>query len=461
MMALDLKQELRLTQQLVITPQLQQAIKLLQLNRIELQEVIQEELSSNPLLEEEEESFGVGAKEAETEGEFEEYWEGLGVDSHWSPSPPRRSVFDEEDRRIEDFATRQITLQEYLLWQLRMAPLGPEELRIGEQIVGNIDDDGYLRASVEEIAASCGSSTEAVERVLEVIQSFDPPGVGARDLRECLLLQLSQKEEPNPMAEALLRDHFDALKRGDYQALAKGLGLQIEEVLEVIEQIKRLEPKPGRPFGPEAARVIVPDVIIYKTGNDFEVALNDDGLPKLRINRHYRRMLEEGGEGVPVEYLKEKMRAAQWLIKSLEQRQQTLYKVTKSIVKFQKEFLEKGIDYLRPLILRDVAEDVGMHESTISRVTTNKYAVTPQGLFELKFFFSGKVGEGAVEMSVRRVKKLIQEIIAEEDPRAPYSDQRIVEILKARYGLEIARRTVAKYREGLAIPSSKERRRTW
>ncbi len=344
---------------------------------------------------------------------------------------------------------------------MRMAPLGPEELRIGEQIVGNIDDDGYLRASVEEIAASCGSSTEAVERVLEVIQSFDPPGVGARDLRECLLLQLSQKEEPNPMAEALLRDHFDALKRGDYQALAKGLGLQIEEVLEVIEQIKRLEPKPGRPFSPEAARVIVPDVIIYKTGNDFEVALNDDGLPKLRINRHYRRMLEEGGEGVPVEYLKEKMRAAQWLIKSLEQRQQTLYKVTKSIVKFQREFLEKGIDYLRPLILRDVAEDVGMHESTISRVTTNKYAVTPQGLFELKFFFSGKVGEGAVEMSVRRVKKLIQEIIAEEDPRAPYSDQRIVEILKARYGLEIARRTVAKYREGLAIPSSKERRRTW
>lgn len=460
-MVLDLKQELRLTQQLVITPQLQQAIKLLQLNRMELQEVIREELASNPLLEEEEEPFGVRTKEAEAEGEFEEYWEGLGVDIHWGPSPPRRSALDEDDRRPEDFATRQVTLQEYLLWQLRMAPLGPQEMRIGEEIIGNIDEDGYLRASVEEIASSCGSSTEAVERVLEVIQSFDPPGVGARDLKECLLLQLSQQEESSPLVEAILRDHFDALKRGDYQSIAKDLGLRMEEVLELMEQIKRLEPKPGRPFAPEATRVIVPDVIIYKTGDGFEVALNDDGLPKLRISRHYRRMLEEGGEGVPVEYLKEKMRAAQWLIKSLEQRQQTLYKVTKSIVKFQREFLDKGIDYLRPLILRDVAEDVGMHESTISRVTTNKFAMTPQGLFELKFFFSGKVGDGAVEMSVRRVKKLIQEIIAEEDPRAPYSDQRIVEILKARYGLEIARRTVAKYREGLAIPSSKQRRRNW
>lgn len=460
-MVLDLKQELRLTQQLVITPQLQQAIKLLQLNRMELQEVIREELASNPLLEEEEEPFGVRTKEAEAEGEFEEYWEGLGVDIHWGPSPPRRSALDEDDRRPEDFATRQVTLQEYLLWQLRMAPLGPQEMRIGEEIIGNIDEDGYLRASVEEIASSCGSSTEAVERVLEVIQSFDPPGVGARDLKECLLLQLSQQEESSPLIEAILRDHFDALKRGDYQSIAKDLGLRMEEVLELMEQIKRLEPKPGRPFAPEAARVIVPDVIIYKTEDGFEVALNDDGLPKLRISRHYRRMLEEGREGVPVEYLKEKMRAAQWLIKSLEQRQQTLYKVTKSIVKFQREFLDKGIDYLRPLTLRDVAEDVGMHESTISRVTTNKFAVTPQGLFELKFFFSGKVGDGAVEMSVRRVKKLIQEIIAEEDPRAPYSDQRIVEILKARYGLEIARRTVAKYREALAIPSSKQRRRNW
>ncbi len=460
-MALDLKQEPRLSQQLVITPQLQQAIKLLQLNRIELQEVIREELEANPMLEEEE-PYGLEHKRPETqEGEWEEYWEGLGVETSWGVRPPKRTTFDDEDRRIEDFATRHVTLGEYLMWQLRMTALDPQQMRIGELIVGNIDDDGYLRASLEEIASSAGVRTEEVQEVLKVIQSFDPPGVGARDLRECFLLQLDQSAERDPILEAIVRDHFDDLKKGDYRSIAEAIGVEPQEVLQAVERLRKLEPKPGRPFAPEAARVIVPDVIIYKAGDDFEVALNEDGLPRLRISRYYRQMLDEGGEGIPTEYLKEKLRAAQWLIKSLEQRQQTLYKVTKSIVKFQREFLEKGIDYLKPLILRDVAEDVGMHESTISRVTTNKYAYTPQGLFELKFFFSGRVGDGAVEMSVRRVKKLIEEIIAKEDPRSPYSDQKIAEMLKARYGLAIARRTVAKYRETLGIPSSKERRRTW
>ena len=455
---MEIKQELRIATQLVMTPQLQQAIRLLQLSRLELQEFIQQELKENPLLEEVEEvREPVPSKENPSqEISWEEY-----VERFWGEPYPTARVIRDEEVHWEDFLTRPSTLTDHLLWQLRMTDLSPKEMMIGEEIIGNIDEDGYLRATVKEIAEEVDAQVPEVEKVLRLIQSFDPPGVGARDLRECLLIQLRQLPESSPLPRILLEEHFEQLKKRDYPALAKALGIPLEDVLKAVEVITGLEPKPGRPFGPEPPRIIIPDVFIYKREGEFEVVLNEDHLPHLRINPHYQKMLQQGGSGVPVDYLKEKMRSAQWLIKSLQQRQDTLYRVTKSIVKFQWEFLEKGIDYLRPLVLRDVAEDVGLHESTVSRVTTNKYAFTPQGLFELKFFFSGKIGEGPDEVSVRRVKKLIKEIISQEDPRKPYSDQKLSQILRVRYNIKVARRTVAKYREGLGIPSSSERRRPW
>ena len=431
---MELRQEPRLVQQLVITPQLQQALRLLQLSNLELCEVVERELKENPVLE-----------------EAEGWEEGEGIEAYL----PLRSS-DEEGRRWEDFLVRQVSLNNYLLWQLRMSHLTPSQMEIGVLIIGNIDEDGYLRASCEEIAQELGVPPGEVREVLEVIQSFDPPGVGARDLRECLLIQLRERDDSPPLAEGIIEGHWERFKGKDYEGIARSLGVDPGEVREAVDFIMRLEPRPGRPFGPEATKITIPDVLIYKKGEEFEVSIIEDGLPPLRLNPLYERMVSEGDADMPLDYLKERLRAAQWLIRCLHQRRETLYRVTKSIARFQREFLEKGIDYLRPLVLRDVAEDVGMHESTVSRVTTNKFASTPQGIFELKFFFSGRVGEG--DVSVIRVKKLIREIIADEDKGRPYSDAQLCKILKMRYNIDVARRTVTKYREGMGIPSSHERR---
>jgi RNA polymerase sigma-54 factor len=468
--ALEIKQDLRLTQQLVMTPQLQQAIKLLQLSRLELQEIIDQEIKENPVLEEdsgqeereEEEREQKEAIAESDEGEtpepikdqdWEEYMEGHSISTYTT------SKTDGGETPWENLITRQVTLADYLLWQLRMSPLPSQEQEIGAFIIGNIDENGYLQGSLEEICGELRCPAEKAEAVLELVQSFDPPGVGGRDLRECLLIQLQGLVERHPLAEEIVKSYLPYCKNRDYRELAKKLNIPVEEVIEAVEVICHLDPKPGRPFSSEEARTIIPDVFVYKVEGDYQIILNDDGLPKLRINTYYRELINADNKDVPRSYLKEKIKSALWLIRSIQQRQMTLYKVTKSIAKFQRDFLDKGIDYLKPLVLREVADDIQMHESTVSRVTTNKYAHTPQGIFELKFFFSGKVWGQGEEVAVKRVQNIIKQVIVEEDPRRPYSDEKLCQLLKERHHITIARRTVAKYREMMKILSSSERKK--
>ena len=470
-MALELKQDLRLTQQLVMTPQLQQAIKLLQLSRMELQEIIDQEIKENPVLEEdsgqeepeqEERKQEEVAAEAEAREEtresikdqdWEEYMEGYSISTYTSPRA------EGGDTSWENLITRQVTLADYLLWQLRMSPMPPQEQEIGGFIIGNIDENGYLQIALEEVCKEMSCPAETTEGILALIQSFDPPGVGARDLQECLLIQLQGLAERTPLAEEIVKGSLSYCKNRDYRELARKLKVSLAQIVEAVEVISHLDPKPGRPFSSDEARTIIPDVFVYKVEGEYVVALNDDGMPKLRINTYYRELINTDKKDVPRNYLKEKMKSALWLIRSIQQRQMTLYKVTKSIVAFQRDFFGKGIDYLKPLVLREVADDIQMHESTVSRVTTNKYAHTPQGIYELKFFFSGKVGGHGEEVAVKRVQNLIKQVITEENPRRPYSDEKICQLLKERHNIAIARRTVAKYREMMRILSSSERKK--
>jgi RNA polymerase sigma-54 factor len=329
--------------------------------------------------------------------------------------------------------------------------------KIGNEIIGNIDEDGYLRADLNEIATRCSVTVEEAQRALTLVQSFDPPGVAARNIQECLLIQLKVDPNPDPVSVEIVEEHFEDLSRRRYPDIARALKLPLDRVMESVEEIMGLEPKPGRRFGGADSRYIVPDVVVHKMGNEYVVVLNEDGIPRLRVNSLYRSLLRSSGDEAR-QYVEQKLRSAVWLIKSVDQRQRTLRRVTQSIVKFQKEFLDKGLPYLRPLSLRDVGEDIGMHESTISRVTTNKYVETPQGLFELKYFFHSGIASGDGEMvSSVSVKKMIQDLLANEDPSKPLSDQEVALILKGR-ALTIARRTVAKYREELGILPSHQRR---
>ena len=468
---MEIKQDLKLTQQLVMTPQLQQAIKLLQLSRMELQEVIEQEIKENPVLEEgsnleeagPEEIGGLEesvrqdepaeAPEPIKDFDWDEYMEGHGISTY---KPPKA---EGDGASWENFLTRQLTLSDYLLWQLRMSPVTPQEQEIGTLIIGNIDDNGYLQGSLEDVCKDVDCTAQIAEEMLHLIQSFDPAGVGARNLRECLFIQLAGLAERDQLAERIVDDCLAYCKKRDYRGLAKKLRVPLAQVLAAVETISHLDPKPGRPFSTDEAKIIIPDVFVYKIEGDYIVVLNDDGLPKLRINTYYRNLLDAGTDNVPRGYLKEKMKSALWLIRSIQQRQLTLYKVTKSIVKYQRDFFEKGINALKPLVLREIADDIQMHESTVSRVTTNKYVHTPQGIYELKFFFSGKVGGYGKEVSVKRVQNLIRKLIAEEDPRRPMSDELICQLLKERHTITIARRTVAKYREMMKILSSSERKK--
>jgi RNA polymerase sigma-54 factor len=332
---------------------------------------------------------------------------------------------------------------------------------IGAFIIGNIDEDGYLRATTDEIVAAGPYDPADVEKAISAIQSLDPIGVGARDLRECLLLQLEFLEVDNPLVEAIVRDHWDMFMQRHFVQIAKSLAIDMKTLEGVVEIIKHLDPKPGRKYSNERAIYVEPDVYIQKVGDEYIIVLNEDGMPKLRINGSYRNMLnsmDSKSDGETVNYIKDKIRSAVWLIKSLDQRQRTIYKVAESIVKHQREFLEKGIDFLRPLVLRDVADDIQMHESTVSRVVSNKYMHTPRGLFLMKYFFhSGIDSDTGEDISSLTVKKKIQGFIDGEDPRKPLSDSKIMKILNDE-GINIARRTVAKYRDELNIPSSTDRK---
>jgi RNA polymerase sigma-54 factor len=347
------------------------------------------------------------------------------------------------------------------MWQLSLSDFSQDERKAAAEIIGNLDEIGYLHASIEEIAGAAELDPEVVEAALKRVQQFDPPGIACRNLQESLLLQLERLDLSDSLAATILRDFIAELEGRKYQIIAKALKVSLDDVLAAAKLISELDPRPGRAYNEEDVHYIVPDIFVHKVGDEYVVTQNDDGLPNLRINSFYRNALTDakGVDKKAGEYIQDKMRSAVWLIKSIHQRQRTIYKVTKSIVKFQREFFDKGIEYLKPLVLRDVADDIEMHESTVSRVTTNKYVQTPQGLFELKYFFNSGINTtDGDSIASESVKSRIKEIIAEEDPRKPYSDQKIVALLKER-DIHIARRTVTKYREMLGLGSSTERKR--
>ncbi|TMA34794.1 MAG: RNA polymerase factor sigma-54 [Deltaproteobacteria bacterium] len=494
-MALELKQQVRLSQQLVMTPQLQQAIKLLQLSRMELVDLVQQELQENPVLEEgiesEEDRAGVEAAAPGDSPEAADATEATAelaptdlagaepgtvaeatdaekiADVDWqdyldaNPHTGMSEAVSPDDRpSIDATYTRRETLSEHLLWQLQLASLPVEQEVAGRFIIGNLDERGYLTSPLEEISRQCGVREEVVAAALAAVQEFDPSGVAARDLRECLTIQARVLGIDDPLVLRILDEQLDVLIKRDFRGLSRALGVSIEEVAAASLVIGRLEPRPGRAFGGEEPVYIVPDIYVYRVGNDLHVVLNDDGLPRLRISSLYREVLAKGNPAPKdtKEYVGDKVRSAMWLIKSIHQRQRTIYKVMQSIIKHQREFFERGINYLKPLNLRDVADDIEMHESTVSRVTTNKYAHTPQGIFELKYFFNSSISRVQGEaVASESVKERIRRLIVNEDPRRPLSDQRIAEMLRVA-NIDIARRTVTKYRESMNLLSSTKRR---
>jgi RNA polymerase sigma-54 factor len=489
-MAFDLKQGLRLTQQLLMTPQLQQAIKLLQLSRIELEEFVSQQLSENPVLEEgvatsseenllnererehsasdisehqmSEASRIVDKSEGELAQDFD--WESYNrLKDSEAPIPSTMASKDEEQPNYENMVTKASSLTDHLMTQVGEIDFDDAEKKIAMLLIGNIDERGYLRGSIEEIAQTEDFDVELVEDVLDTIQRMDPAGVAARDLKECLLIQLRANRLKNGIVEQIISSHLGDLETRNYQGIAKALKIPIEKVIESVQIIAELEPVPARQFGGDATQYIVPDVYVFKLGDEWHVTMNDDGLPKLQVSNLYKNMVEgpatQQVKGDEKTYINEKVKSAQWLIRSIQERQRTIFKVSERIVQRQKDFFERGMEHLKPMILKDIAEDVEMHESTISRVTTNKYMHTPRGIFELKFFFNSSVatadGESVASESVR---KMIGDLVKAEDNKKPISDQRIVELLEEK-GVHLARRTVAKYREQLGIaPSSKRKR---
>jgi RNA polymerase sigma-54 factor len=331
-------------------------------------------------------------------------------------------------------------------------------------IIGNVDDDGYLRISLDEIASTAGVPVEDAEKVLKLIQDFDPPGVAARDLKECLLIQVRQLGLQGSLVEAILRDHLPELETKRYPVLAKRFGVSLEEVCQAAKVIEGLEPKPGRPFFTPTQQLVIPDIFVVKTDEGYQVVLSEDGLPRLRVSPYYHRLLSGNNDkrDATRTYIEERLRSALWVIKSIEQRNRTICRVAESVVKFQQDFFEKGVSHLKPLVLKQVAEDIGMHESTISRATTNKYLSCPHGLFELKYFFTNgisKSGEEGGELSSSTVRELVRKMVAEENPKQPLTDQEIVARLHQAYHIEIARRTIAKYRTELKLPPANKRKK--
>jgi RNA polymerase sigma-54 factor len=471
-MGLELRQQLKLTQQLVMTPQLQQAIKLLQLSRLELVDTVQQELMENPLLEEYEEKEVSEARDKDqssANGETEELmknadWENyLGEFSSSSKqSIVRESEAYEDGLSYDARLTKSTTLDGHLGWQMTLSDFTEKECEIAESIIGNLSEVGYLCIGVEEISEICSASVDEVESVLHRIQRFDPVGVAARTPKECLTVQLEVlKLDNDPILVSLVRDHLEDLERRRYKPLARKFKLSMEDLKSYLDLLQTLDPLPGASFSGGDPFYISPDAYVYEYDGEFVIVLNDDGLPKLQMNSFYVETTE-AAKGADKEYFQDKMRSAQWLMKSLYQRQRTLFKVLESIVRFQDEFFRNGVTKLKPLILKEVAEDIDMHESTVSRITTNKYVATPHGVFELKFFFNSalELDDGS-QVGSESVKAMIKKLISEEDPKKPYSDEKIAEYLKEKLEINIARRTVAKYRTALGIESSSKRKKVF
>ncbi|MEL6178724.1 MAG: RNA polymerase factor sigma-54 [Myxococcota bacterium] len=493
-MSMEIKQQFRLLQQLKMTPQLQQAIKLLQLSRMELADLISQEMVENPVLEEipdyetanlsdkELQEMGgeprasdlqtgattnegptelVEAAESMTKADEVANWEAY-LENSSSPLPTNHfKGLNEDMPGIEATLTRSEDLVDHLMWQLRLSNFTEEEIPIGVQIIGNLDESGYLMGStIEEIAQATESSVEFAEEVLELIQEFDPIGVGARDLRECLMIQANHYYPRDRNLFNVIDKHIPNLEKKRYDLIAKDLNIDMEDVISAAKLVSTMEPKPGRSYNEVEPQYITPDIYIVKIGDEYVSMVNDDGIPKLKVSNYYKDVLNNGESKNAKKYIQEKLKNADWLIQSIYRRQRTIKKVTDSIIKFQRDFLDKGINHLKPLVLRDVAEDIGMHESTISRVTTNKYVHTPQGIFELKYFFNSSISKvHGEDIASEAVKTKIKKIIDGENPKKPLSDSKIVKLLREEHNINIARRTVAKYREMLGILSSTKRKR--
>jgi RNA polymerase sigma-54 factor len=519
-MAVDLRLSMKLGQQMVMTPQLQAAIKLLQMNRLELADTIQSELVENPLLEEHSDMSELDQKKAEVElreGATDDYRE-VSPDTNKNPDFDWESYLEqsfsysgktvkglggfdpsqEDGPSYESVATKKVSLVDHLLDQVNTSDFSDKEREIATVLISSLDEWGYLREPIEEVARKASAEVEETDLVLRMIQEFEPAGVGARDLQECLLLQLKTMGVKSKINRELLKDliekHLHHLEKKNFKVIAKDLDLEMEELGALIGMLQKFEPRPGRGFAEVDNPYITPDIYVYKVNGEFVINLNEDGLPKLKISNLYRSILqtmpdakdlivkaaqsknveaelstltETGTEASaepaaqkenPKDYIKNKLRSALWLIRSIHQRQRTIYKVTESIIKSQRDFLEYGVSHLRPMVLKDIANDIGMHESTISRVTSNKYIHTPQGIFELKYFFSSAIQRSnGQDIAAESVKEKIKDIVKAEDTKNPISDQGIVDELK-KQGIEIARRTVAKYREMLGILPSSQRK---
>ena len=478
-MAMGLKMSMKLSQQLRMTPQLQQAIKLLQLSRVELEEEIRKEITENPVLEEIQESSidpatkaqvaeELKAVDAEVSGEAdprkqEEFeWENY-VESMYKPPQSAGYEANDEIMSYENVISTTQSLSDYLMWQMSLFGFNEEEETLVSILISYLNDDGYLTTSIEEMAAEESVDAKELGEMLPFLHEFDPAGVGARDLKECLLIQAKHLQEDTHDLVHIIENHLSDLERKNYPAIARAMNKDVQEVIELSRIILSMDPKPGRAFMANDTQYITPDVYVYKVGDEYVVSLNEDGLPRLRISNLYKNLLKsddksEGAKNTQ-DYVQDKLRSAIWLIKSIHQRQRTIYKVAESIVKHQVEFFEKGPEFIKPMILRDIAGDIGMHESTVSRVTTSKYVHTPRGIFELKYFFNSGISKtDGDSVASESVKIKIKELIDNEDNKNPLSDQKIVEILR-KQGIDIARRTVAKYRDILKIlPSSKRKK---
>jgi RNA polymerase sigma-54 factor len=484
---LELKQQLKMSQQLVMTPQLQQAIKLLQMSRMELVETVHQELLENPVLEDVREQAEAGTSVSPPSARLEQVeqvekkhdetardadkkaseidWDRY-IENHAMQAPMPGGVYrgsGDELPSLEATLTKTEDLVDHLDWQIRMSDLVEDERRLAALILGNLDDRGYLTIDglspdevLPKLAAESDIELEDAVEILKVIQTFDPIGVAARDLRECLLVQ-ARHFGMDELVLRVLEDHVPDLERRNYPAIAKKLNVELEEIYDIAQVIAELEPRPARSFVVSEPQYIVPDVWVHKVGDKYFVVANDDGMPKLKISGFYRSAMK--GDAQAKEYIQNKLRSAQWLIRSIDQRRKTIERVTECIVEKQKDFFEKGIEFLKPMILRDVAEEVGMHESTISRVTSNKYVATPRGVYELKFFFNSAIKRDCEDdIASESVKQAIKRLCDVEDPKHPHSDQKLVELL-AKEKIMIARRTVAKYREMLGILSSSKRKK--
>ena len=490
-MPFELKQNLKLTQQLIMTPQLQQAIKLLQMSRLDLADAVSQEMEENPLLEEvvsdevpeaeekiertdreegapkevSEEPAVVKSREeltGEGDGRDEFDWDGYLED--YAQAGSRREHSAEKAPAWENMVVAKTTLSDHLMWQLMLSQITAEERPVAEQIIGNLDENGYLVAKPEEIAVLENTTPDFVEKVLKKVQEFDPPGIAARDLKECLLLQARIACASNCIVEEIIRSHLDDLKTKNYAQIARKLRASLhkvsaEDIMAAVKVIFAMDPHPGSAYNEGRIEAIVPDVFVVKSGDDYRVLLNEEGIPRLRISNYYREITgakrARGSQDNGKQYIRERIQSASWLIKSIQQRQRTIRRVAECIVRFQRDFFEKGVDAMKPLILRDVADELQLHESTISRVVTNKYMHSAQGTFELKYFFgSGIRTYKGDDVSSKSVQEEMKRIVASEDPRKPMSDEKIAGLLKAS-GINIARRTIAKYRDVMGIlPSS-------